>query len=237
MDFFGIDLGWMRNPSGLARLSLSRQRLQLTHLSRPATHSQLLATLDPLLCDQPAWIGLDAPVLITNPSGSRAADRATHSLFSRQHAGAYPVNLNLPFATPVLNFVENLKNRGFATAPPSLAQSPTRHLFEVYPHAASLRLFNLPQILPFKKGPLASRLPALLAYRELLATQLAHRRPAFRSKALPLPGQTLASLKACEDQLDAVLCAYIAAHFWFWGLSRTNLLGDPPHGFIVNPSF
>jgi predicted RNase H-like nuclease len=233
--FIGIDLGWLGKPSGLAILELSQKRLQLTHLSRPSTHADLLAALpaDPL----PTWIGLDAPVIITNPTGTRPADRAAHSLFARQHAGAYPVNLGLPFASGILALVASLRAQGYSTAIPAAAQSPTRHLFEVYPHAASIRLFDLPRILPYKKGPLASRLAALTTYRDLLSTSLKSRTPSFSHRTLPTPGSSLATLKACEDQLDAILCAYIAAHFWYWHLSRTNILGNADEGFIANPSF
>lgn len=238
MYFLGIDLGWTGKPSGLALLDGQNGRLSLLHLSRPDTHAALLTTIDHLLPPAtPVWCALDAPVLITNSSGTRAADRMAHSLFSRQHAGAYPVHLGLPFARPVLDFVSHLAARQFSTDIPSTPQSPSRHLFEVFPHAASLRLFSLDRILPYKKGPLASRLTALHTFRDLLSTGLASRRPAFRPKALPTPEPTLAGLKSCEDQLDAVLCAYIAAHFWHWGLARTNILGDPQTGFIVNPSF
>ncbi|MFN9920045.1 MAG: DUF429 domain-containing protein [Acidobacteriota bacterium] len=238
MQFLGIDLGWTGKPSGLALLDLEGERLKLCHLSRPASHAELLAAIDRLLApDVPVWIGLDAPVLITNESGSRAADRMAHSLFSREHAGAYPVHLGLPFAAPVLALVAALLARQFSTTLPEAARLETRQVFEVFPHAAALRLFSLPRILPYKKGPLAERLKALEAFHHLLSTGLAKRRPALRPRHLPAAGNTLAALKSCEDQLDALLCAYIAAHFWFWGLARTNILGDARTGFIVNPSF
>ena len=224
----------MGKPSGLASLHWDGKRLHLTALSLLPTHA---AVLDAIPNHEPLWIGLDAPVIITNPSGTRQADRAAHQLFSRQYAGAYPVHLGLPFAPGILALVDQLRAKGFDTTPPAQAQSPTQHLFEVYPHAASIRLFNLPHILPYKKGKIATRLPALTQYRDLLATGLKTRRPSFTAKDLPPTGHTLAEMKACEDQLDAVLCAYIAAHFWYWGLARTNLLGHPPEGFIVNPSF
>ncbi len=31
-------------------------------------------------------------------------------------------------------------------------------------------------------------------------------------------------LKAVEDQLDALLAAYIAAHWWYWGRERNDVL-------------
>lgn len=224
----------MGKPSGLARLEWDGKRLNLSSLHRLATHA---AVLEAVPSDEPAWIGLDAPVLIRNASGTRQADRDAHRLFSKQRAGCYPVHLGLPFAPGVLELVSSIRERGYSTELPASFQSVSKHLFEVYPNAASLRLFDLPQILSYKKGPVASRKIALERFRELLAASLKKRRPAFSSSTLPFCGETIAQLKACEDQLDAVLCAYIAAHFWYWGLSRNNILGHPPDGFIVNPSF
>lgn len=224
----------MGKPSGLAALEWDGKRLQLQQLQRLDTHEAVLAALP---AGTSSWIAIDAPVLIRNSSGTRQADRTAHELFSRQHAGCYPVHLGLPFAPGILRFIDAVQALGYSTELPSGRMSSNSHVFEVFPHAASIRLFELPQILPYKKGKLATRLAALTQYRSLLASALKARRPGFHSDSLPLPGSTGAQLKACEDQLDALLCAYVAAHFWYWGLARTNILGHPPDGFIVNPSF
>ncbi len=233
MRFYGIDLGWTGKPSGFASLEWDGKRLHLMQLTRLDTHAEVLNNIP---ANHTAWIGLDAPVIIRNPSGMRHADRTAHELFSRQRAGCYPVNLRLPFVPKVLAFVDGLTQKGYLTTPPTNRQSSTSHLFEVYPHSAAIRLFHLPQILPYKKGTLATRKIALAEFRHLLKTRFTHH-PTFKPVELPPVGDTLAQLKSCEDRLDAVLCAYIAAHFWYWGLSRNNILGHPPDGFIVNPSF
>jgi pyridoxamine 5'-phosphate oxidase len=41
--------------------------------------------------------------------------------------------------------------------------------------------------------------------------------------------------KIPADQMDAVLCAYLAAHWWFWGRARNDLIGDSKTGYIVVP--
>ena len=38
-----------------------------------------------------------------------------------------------------------------------------------------------------------------------------------------------------EDQIDAVLCAYIAAHWWFWATDRNTVYGTAEDGYIVVP--
>ncbi|MBD1923048.1 DUF429 domain-containing protein [Microcoleus sp. FACHB-831] len=47
---------------------------------------------------------------------------------------------------------------------------------------------------------------------------------------------TGAALKALEDQLDSLICAYVAAHWWYWGLERNLVLGDRTTGYIVIPN-
>jgi len=52
---------------------------------------------------------------------------------------------------------------------------------------------------------------------------------------LPDIPTSIATLKALEDQLDALLCAYIGAHWWYWGIERNLVLGDRTTGYIVIP--
>lgn len=233
MWFAGIDLAWKNSPSGLALLELSGRRLHLRHLDRKPHHRDILPWLENLIGQAPCYIGLDAPVLVTNPSGAREADRLTHRLYGKQHAGAYPIHLGLPYVPKILAFVEQLKSAGFATALPHTPRDNSRRLFEVFPHASAIRLFQLPKILPYKKGPLSSRAAALGAFRALLATSLARREPSFQSKSLPEIPTTAKDLKAVEDKLDAILCAYTAAHFWYWGQARNNILDNA----LIVPSF
>ena len=79
------------------------------------THRELLGVVQQSTHASPCWIGLDAPVLIRNPSGTREADSVAHELFSREHAGCYPVNLGLPFAAGVLQFVDRLRQAFLAS--------------------------------------------------------------------------------------------------------------------------
>jgi predicted RNase H-like nuclease len=57
--------------------------------------------------------------------------------------------------------------------------------------------------------------------------------PALRAR-LPLVPRT-GSLKPAEDKIDAVLCAYIAAHWWVWGTQRNRLYGNHDIGYVVVP--
>lgn len=41
--------------------------------------------------------------------------------------------------------------------------------------------------------------------------------------------------KDYEDRLDAILCAYVAAHYWTWGTRRCAIVGTLEGGYIVTP--
>jgi predicted RNase H-like nuclease len=41
--------------------------------------------------------------------------------------------------------------------------------------------------------------------------------------------------KNLEDSLDAVVCAYIAFHYWYWEAERTEMFGTVASGYIANP--
>ncbi len=47
--------------------------------------------------------------------------------------------------------------------------------------------------------------------------------------------QTGKELKAIEDRLDSLLCAYVAAYWWYWGEAKNMVLGNLDTGFIVIP--
>jgi len=67
------------------------------------------------------------------------------------------------------------------------------------------------------------------------AVQLFQRKPArgLRDLVPRLPVSELSKIP--PDQLDAVLCAYLAAHWWFWGRARNDVLGDPKTGYLIVP--
>jgi len=53
--------------------------------------------------------------------------------------------------------------------------------------------------------------------------------------AQPLDSLTGTTLKAVEDQLDSLICAYIGAYWWYWGEPRNQVLGDRASGYIIVP--
>ena len=235
MQFLGIDFGWTSQPSGVARLRLSNECLHLEELSRLPEPQQVTDWVAAGTGTGDAMVAIDAPTVIANATGMRKADRAMHRHFGKQHAGCYPANLASPFAGRTMALAASLADLGFEHADRIEAQRPGRYQIEVYPHAAMLHLFQLPRILKYKKGRLAERRAGLARYRELLLEWLPRHEPALCLSALPEIPEGGAALKALEDQLDALLCAYTGAWWWYWGSARTMVAGNAHEGFIVVP--
>ncbi len=122
-------------------------------------------------------------------------------------------------------------------------QRPGRWVFEVYTHTAQVVLFGLPQIIKYKKGRVAQRRAGLQTLRNYIRTCFTVGTPplkednnlgTFLERDLDdLKGH---SLKAYEDALDGLVCAYLSAFYWFWGAERNEIIGDLKTGYIINPT-
>ncbi|MEO1147046.1 MAG: DUF429 domain-containing protein [Cyanobacteria bacterium J06638_22] len=243
MIFIGVDLGWTSQPTGLCCLRshyiADRLELQLVELTRIDSLESVLAWIDRQCpATQMGGIAVDAPTLIRNETGMRMCDRFAHRYFGRYHAGCYPANLGLPFAQRTVGFGLALEQRGFCHAPSLQPQQPTRFQVEVFPHPATIRLFRLPRILKYKKGRVSDRHIALSQFRQHILDSLPSANPSLSitEDDLPTIPKTGVAMKAVEDQLDSLICAYVAAHWWAWGQERNQILGDGETGYIVVPN-
>ncbi|MDZ7966967.1 MAG: DUF429 domain-containing protein [Nostoc sp. DedSLP03] len=241
MKFIGIDLGWRSQPSGLCCLEWIDGQLQLLDLDRKDAIADILTWIDrSVQPDEPAIIAVDAPTLIPNATGSRLPDKLSHKYFGKYHAGCYPANQNLPFADRTINFGLELESRGFAHAPTIEPQKLSRYQIEVFPHPAIVNLFNLERILKYKKGRLNERRLELIKLQNYLLDILPSFSPPLRPLRLggSFPSEiptTSTTLKAVEDKLDSLICAYVAAYWWYWGEQRNLVLGDRTTGYIIIP--
>ena len=206
--------------------------LKLECLAEPA---QIVGWVESNATDD-AVLGIDAPIVIPNATGMRAADRLCHSMYGKFHAGAYPASRARSFWRRTAQLSADLAGLGFCHGDQLAPQCRGRYQIEVHPHAASVQLFELDQIVKYKKGTLAQRAAGLATLRALILDKLPRLNPALERPELPEIPTTGKALKACEDQLDALLCAYIAAHWWHWGRDRNDVLGDSKRGYIVVPS-
>jgi predicted RNase H-like nuclease len=231
--FLGVDLGWYGKPSGLASIGTSRESLHLRSMTRLENPDEILRWIQTEAGDGSAVVAVDAPLVICNRTGIREAERAMNQEFRRFHAGCHAANLGRPFARNVLSFSQRLADLGFGHGAEMNTRERGRFQIEVHPHAATVNLFSLPRIVKYKRGRRADRARELRRLRRLMLSRLPLLDPALslRLPAIPKSG----NLKPVEDQIDAVLCAYIAAHWWFWATRRNRVYGCAETGYIVVP--
>lgn len=241
MRFIGVDLGWSSGASGLCCLDWRNERLEILDLTTVLEIEDILTWIDYWISpDAQGIIAVDAPTIINNQTGMRLPDKLTHKYFGRYHAGCYPANLGLAFASRTTGFSNSLLSRNFHHAPTIEPQKLGRYQIEVFPHPATINLFGLERIIKYKKGKISDRRKELNKLRDYITDIVPKLEPALSQtslKQIPVITEkpTGKKLKAIEDQLDSLLCAYVAAHWWYWGKAKNIVLGDLDTGFIVIP--
>ena len=236
----GIDLAWgSRARTGLAALDLRGRLLDLRDVQSDEGIVDWMSTWAP----GPCVVGIDAPVVVRNPTGARDCERLVTRYFCRHHAGAHPTNTGNPaFAggsTRALRLADRL---GLDIDPRSGA---ARRVLEVFPHPATVALLGLPSVLRYKNKP--GRDIALLNRETVLLLDLLE---GLADGDPPLlvtdqPGWTAvrsavgsatrkADLRRVEDRIDAVICAYVAL-LALRAPHRLHVFGDAASGYIVTP--
>lgn len=234
MLFLGIDLGWVNGASGVAELRFVDRRLVLADLRLAARHDDVVAWVDRQAGTGPAILGVDAPTIIPNATGQRRGERELNAAFRKHLLNCHPANLGRPFAALTTRLAQRFEERGFRHADRIEAGKPGRYQIEVFPHAAIVRLFGLKHRIPYKRGAVKDRVTELKRLRELMFT-LRDADPPLDLPVLPEVPNGGQARKDVEDQLDAILCAYTAAHYWFWGGARNQVFGTAETGFLVVP--
>ena len=231
--FIGVDLGWYGKPTGLASIRPDGATLHLRNIARLEPVPEIIAWILAECGGGGAVVGIDAPTVIRNETGIRPAERELNRDFRRFHAGCHPANLGRPFAAHVLAFSRSLEELGFRHGADMAARQEGRFQIEVHPHSASVSLFGLDRIVKYKRGRRDARAKELRRLRKLMLTHLPQMNPplALRLPAVPKTG----NLKPVEDRIDAVMCAFIAANWWYWSQARNRLYGAADSGFIVVP--
>lgn len=232
MFYAGIDLAWgQRQRTGLAVLDADGH---LVHLSSVHTDEEIRDALAPYV-EGPCVVGIDAPLIVTNPTGSRPAEQELNKDFHRFEAGAHPANTGKPeFAGGVTRGATICKLLRLDMDPRSGRE---RRALEVYPHPATIVLFNLAKTLKYKdkRGRTLDSLRAELLRLMDLVEGLVPPDPTWRALRTQVEDASRKSdLGRAEDQVDAVVCAYVAlmAHRW---PTRVQVYGSFEQGYIVTP--
>ena len=231
--FIGVDLGWYGKPSGLASLVLEGSVLRLRNVDRLESMDEILDWIQTEAAYGSAVAAVDAPLVIRNQSSIRPAERELNADFRRFHAGCHAANLGRPFAQKVISFSRRLEALGFSHGASMTPRQEGRFQIEVHPHAATVSLFGLDRIVKYKRGTREQRARELRRLRKLAMSHLPALEPSLSARFPFVP--PTGNLKPTEDRIDAVLCAYIAAHWWVWARQRNRLYGDQDNGYIVVP--
>ena len=219
--FIGIDLAWKQgNPSGVAVIDADANLVEYAYCVAIDDIVEIVHRFPK------AIVGVDAPLIIPNTGGHRPNERAFLKTFAKYGLGVHAANTQwfekrFPRYAGYALF-DALKALGFCFT--------HGNLFEVYPHATILALFNHGQVLRYKASvPRSKRLTALKQLQTGLFEVITV--PDTMQQALePLRGK---ALKAEEDFLDSLVCAYTLLH-----CVRNDCLcfGDVAVGKLLTPA-
>ena len=239
MRFIGVDLAWGgRNPSGLAVLDASGNVVAEGQATRDRDVAAFVAAHD----GDGAVLGLDAPLVVRNPAGTRPCESELQRRYGGRHAGPYSTNLaRLGGRVRARELVARLP-RPYLTVPRDPCRGRGWWAVEVFPHPALVELGGLGRALRYKKGPAVARAAGLRQLHGVL-TGLTTATPPLR---LAPHGRLAAGLtgldrlrgrarKAFEDLADAHVCAYVALWWWCHGPARTLVAGNDLTGAILVP--
>lgn len=248
MRYLGVDLAWGEgsearpaNRSGVVALEASGR------ISDAGWTIGLEATIGWIQqrAADDTMLFVDAPLVITNATGQRLADRETGQRYGRWWVSANSVNLNSPRKAGV-NLRERLEALGWIYSdgrggPPSSG----RILSECYPYTS---IVGVPELgyddkrPPYKRAP--KGMPAAEAWpiRTAACDELIRRVDGLAEFSPPVDINSHAETrrlveessparwrdyKPREDLLDAVICAWSAAYWHYHGLKKSQVLGVP----------
>jgi histidinol-phosphate phosphatase family protein len=242
--FVGIDLAWSpRNRSGGVVLSADGHVLDA---SAGLGHDDEIVRFitDAVPEGTPGLVAIDAPLAVPNLVGGRLCDRQVTSVFGRFQAAPYPANrrnLDRYGGLRAEAITQRLAFLGFRHDPDIAGQVATRRVIEVFPHPATVSLFQLDRTLKYKarqKRSYALRWRELARLRDHLAA-LADATPSLTLPdnlvSMPIEGLRGRRFKEIEDLLDAIVCAYSALYAWYHGPRGYAIYGSAKEGHILVP--
>jgi len=247
VHFIGIDLAWSdRNKSAAAAIEAEQGQGKLIDYKKQLESDDDIIDFVAKVCkDSPAIVGIDAPLIVPNKTGQRPCDNEISRAFAQNDARAHSANRNRLARDGKVRgeeLVERLKSLRFSNDLHIPRQDKSaRHVVEVYPHPATIRLFKLDKIFKYKRGYIKDRQDALCKLQKHIAN-LRTAEPAiyiheqYFCETKQLRGSTF---KAHEDFLDAILCAYIVYHAWYWGNEGDHgykIFGNLKGGYILVPN-
>ena len=236
MYFVGLDLAWgEKSQTGVAAVDSDGR---LLHVGVAQDDASILNAVAPFTGDV-CLVAIDAPLIVPNETGARPCETALNRDFHRFEAGARPAFRGKP---------EFMYPRGARLANAlDLDMDPTstssRRAIEVFPHPATVVLFDLDKTLKYKRGSFDDRKRELLKLMTLIegldeaTPRLRVNRSVTwvelrkRVEDATRPGQ----LDRDEDPVDAVVCAYVGL-YRYHRPEDVATYGDYGTGYIVTPT-
>jgi predicted RNase H-like nuclease len=190
---------------------------------------------------------VDAPLVVTNPTGMRECEKEIGRRYGRWKVSANASNLALPSTLAGAVLTTQLAATGWRPdgghdGPPAQG----RWLYESFPYLA---LVGAPELGYDRERPVYKRKPRHLAPAEFRALRAVNTDEIIRRVAdrcdppIDLRSHTVTAAlldeptplidraaKHREDLLDAVLCAWSGLLWWHHGLARCQVLGDGADG-------
>lgn len=231
----GIDAAWTtKNPSGVALVVAGAAGWSLARVSPSYTAfaeasggaspslagstpdiQHLISTATALTGQRPTLVTIDMPLARHPITARRASDNAVSAAYGARHCSTHTPSSVRPGLIS-----DNLRIAAELSGYPLVTQNPViSGLIEVYPHPALVELTAADRRLPYKhsnrskywptlSGP--DRIGALLTVWDRIVAALEQEIDHVAAK-LPKPAANAspATLKAFEDMLDAVVCAWV----------------------------
>lgn len=247
MLFVGVDLAWSdKNNTAITIIEGNKEQGKIIKtLSGVWSDKQIIKNIEKEVKDSKAFISIDAPLKVPNENGNRVAEKLTNSLFRKYEAGAHPANRSHLKEYGGLRgeeIVKLLEEKGFQHKPEINPKTKENIVFEVFPHPATVVLFDLRKTLKYK--PRANRdynfrWKEFQRFQKNIKNLSKEEPPLITPKLLEKDVTELKgkSLKEYEDILDSIICAYVAYYYWYWGKEKCAILGSMEEGYILTPVF
>ncbi|GAC1611643.1 MAG: hypothetical protein NVS3B26_26560 [Mycobacteriales bacterium] len=167
ISYLGVDLAWgERARTGLAALDAEGRLVASASVKTDAE----IASFVGVHASDSVVAAVDAPLIVTNPTGQRPCEAQVGRLFGRYNASAHSANLSNPAFNPQPRGARLAQAFGWDIDPATRA-GEGRVCIEVYPHPAMVVLFALESVIPYKSKT-GRDLDALRTAHELLLTHL-----------------------------------------------------------------
>ena len=239
MFHIGVDLAWgTKRPTGLAVLD---EAGRLVHVSTVHSDEEIETALAPYV-EGDCLVAIDAPLIVRNETGNRPAEAALNKDFAKFDAGAHPSNTGKPELSGTPRGAALCQALGLDMNPRS---GRARRAIEVYPHPATVALFGLGRTLKYKHKTgrdldlLRAELLALMGFLEGLGNadpaMVLDDESWLELRRRVETATRKSELRVAEDQVDAVVCAYVAM-FAARRPEATTTYGDLETGYIVTPT-